>query len=65
MIEALREGLIYMLHTRDGARVAMFCLWHGTAKVTSKICLLVNIHAVKGYSLSRGEIAVDIKLNVN
>lgn len=32
MIEVVREGLIHMLHTRDGARVAMICLWHGTAK---------------------------------
>lgn len=32
MIEALRESVIHMLHTRDGARVAMQCIWHGTAK---------------------------------
>ena len=33
MIEALRDSLPHMLHTRDGARVAMHCVWHGTAKV--------------------------------
>lgn len=26
-----------MAHTHDGARVAMHCLWHGTAKVHTKI----------------------------
>jgi len=33
MIEALREAVVHVLHTRDGARVAMQCIWHGTAKV--------------------------------
>jgi len=33
MIEVLREHLVHMLHTHDGSRVAMMCLWHGTAKV--------------------------------
>lgn len=32
MIEIVREGLAHMIHTRDGSRVAMTCLWHGTAK---------------------------------
>ncbi|XP_043574467.1 pumilio homolog 3 isoform X2 [Chiloscyllium plagiosum] len=32
MIEAVREAAIYMAHTHDGSRVAMHCLWHGTAK---------------------------------
>jgi len=33
MIEVVREHVVHMLHTHDGARVAMMCLWHGTAKV--------------------------------
>ena len=33
MIEAVRDGIIHMLHTREGSRVAMYCLWNGTAKV--------------------------------
>ena len=38
MIESLRDSLVHILHTRDGARVAMQCVWHGTAKVgTSRI----------------------------
>ncbi|KFP53129.1 Pumilio domain-containing protein KIAA0020, partial [Cathartes aura] len=32
MIEAIREAVIYLGHTHDGARVAMHCLWHGTPK---------------------------------
>nr|XP_039255795.1 pumilio homolog 3-like [Styela clava] len=31
-IELLRDSVIHMMHTRDGAHVAMQCLWHGTAK---------------------------------
>ena len=41
MIEALRESVIHMLHTRDGARVAMQCIWHGTAKVRVIVVYLV------------------------
>lgn len=46
MIESIRESVVYMAHTHDGARVAMHCLWHGTAKVStqthteSRLCLL-------------------------
>uniref|UniRef100_A0A7M4FTN1 Pumilio RNA binding family member 3 n=1 Tax=Crocodylus porosus TaxID=8502 RepID=A0A7M4FTN1_CROPO len=32
MIEAIREAVIYLAHTHDGARVAMHSLWHGTPK---------------------------------
>ncbi|MFT7815318.1 pumilio homolog 3 [Arapaima gigas] len=32
MIESIREAVVYMAHTHDGARVAMCCLWHGTPK---------------------------------
>ncbi|XP_056378548.1 pumilio homolog 3 isoform X2 [Hyla sarda] len=31
-IEAIREAVVYMIHTHDGARVGMHCLWHGTPK---------------------------------
>ena len=33
MIEQLRERLVELLHTKEGSRVAMQCIWHGTAKV--------------------------------
>lgn len=34
MIEAIRDAVVYLAHTHDGARVAMHCLWHGTPKVS-------------------------------
>ena len=34
MIEALRERIVHMLHTLEGSKVAMNCIWHGTKKVT-------------------------------
>lgn len=43
MIEVLREGLVSMLHTRDGARVAMQCVWHGTTKVRASFDLFVYL----------------------
>lgn len=32
VIEAYKENLPEILHTKDGARSAMMCLWHGTTK---------------------------------
>ncbi|KAJ8306342.1 hypothetical protein KUTeg_016887 [Tegillarca granosa] len=32
MAESLRESVVHMLHTRDGSRVGMYCVWYGTAK---------------------------------
>jgi len=43
MIESVREHVVHMLHTHDGARVAMSCLWHGTAKV-GILCLVNKYH---------------------
>ena len=40
VIESLREAVVQMLHTRDGARVGLMCLWWGTTKVgTGGVCL--------------------------
>ena len=36
MVEALHEKVVHILHTKDGSRVAMQCVWHGTAKVIRK-----------------------------
>ncbi len=33
MIEHLREVVVNILHTREGAKVTLICLWHGTTKV--------------------------------
>jgi pumilio family protein 6 len=32
MIEGLREVGVEMIHTREGAKVNLHCVWHGTAK---------------------------------
>lgn len=32
MISELRETVVNMVHSRDGARVAMKCIWHGNTK---------------------------------
>lgn len=47
VIEALRESLVPIIHTRDGARVAMLCLWHGTNKDRKTILKSFRTHFVK------------------
>jgi pumilio family protein 6 len=32
LVDAVKEKLIKMIHSRDGARVAIYCLWYGTNK---------------------------------
>lgn len=39
MIELMREVVVSILHTKEGSRVALHCLWHGTPKVLSCIVL--------------------------
>jgi pumilio family protein 6 len=46
MIDLLSENLVHMVHTKDGATVAMQCVWHGTAKDRKKI-----IKAMKSFML--------------
>lgn len=47
MIEALRESLAPIIHTRDGSRVCMLCLWHGTNKDRKAILKSFRTHYVK------------------
>eukprot|EP00731_Ephydatia_muelleri_P017988 Em0011g28a len=57
MIELLREVLVHILHTRDGSRVALQCIWHGNTKdrkviiktfkgLVKKICTEEHGHVV-------------------
>lgn len=46
MIDTLSENLVHMVHTKDGAYVAMQCIWYGTAKDRKKI-----IKATKSFLL--------------
>ena len=34
----IKESVVLILHTHDGARVGMHCLWHGATKVRFRIC---------------------------
>ncbi|KFP08288.1 Pumilio domain-containing protein KIAA0020, partial [Calypte anna] len=52
MIEAIREAVIYLAHTHDGARVAMHCLWHGTPKDRKVIVKTMKTYIEK---ISTGE----------
>ncbi|KAK1800547.1 hypothetical protein P4O66_005770 [Electrophorus voltai] len=47
MIESIRESVVYMAHTHDGARVAMHCLWHGTAKDRKLIVKTMKTYIAK------------------
>jgi len=47
MIESIRESVVYMAHTHDGARVAMQCLWHGTPKDRKVIIKTMKTYMVK------------------
>ncbi|XP_054613692.1 pumilio homolog 3 isoform X2 [Dunckerocampus dactyliophorus] len=47
MIESIRESVVYMAHTHDGARVAMHCLWHGTAKDRKVIIKTMKTYMAK------------------
>ncbi|KAJ3605353.1 hypothetical protein NHX12_027400 [Muraenolepis orangiensis] len=47
MIEAIREAVVYMAYTHDGARVAMHCLWHGTPKDRKVIIKTMKTYMVK------------------
>ncbi|GAB1598326.1 pumilio homolog 3-like [Argonauta hians] len=44
MITELREGVVNMVHSRDGARVAMKCIWYGNTKDRKVI-----LKSFKGY----------------
>lgn len=47
MIEIIRESLVHMLHTHDGAHVAMNAIWHGTAKDRKVIIKSLKTYVVK------------------
>ncbi|RNA26403.1 pumilio domain-containing KIAA0020-like protein [Brachionus plicatilis] len=47
MIELLSEQLIHMVHTRDGASVAMQCVWNSSAKERKKIIKSMKTFVVK------------------
>ena len=47
MIESLREYIPSFLHTRDGTRVAMHCIWSGSAKDRKTSVKSLKTHVAK------------------
>ncbi|KAL8576511.1 hypothetical protein ACOMHN_003069 [Nucella lapillus] len=47
MIEALRESLAHMLHTKEGTRTAMACIWGGSVKDRKMIVKHLKEHLLK------------------
>ncbi|KAK2721895.1 hypothetical protein QYM36_004017, partial [Artemia franciscana] len=47
LIQSLRGACVEMLHTRDGARITMICLWHGTTKDRKAIGKSFKTHVLK------------------
>jgi len=64
VIERAREALVHVLHTHEGARIALHALWHGTAKDRKAILKSFKGHVVKiatdehGYQVLLGAIDV-------
>lgn len=46
-IETLREALIHMIHSRDGAMAGLMAVWHGTAKDRKAIIKSFKTHVAK------------------
>ncbi|KAL4689578.1 hypothetical protein H8959_012369 [Pygathrix nigripes] len=59
MIEAIREAVVYLAHTHDGARVAMHCLWHGTPKDRKVIVKTMKTYVEKEITRSLPSIVND------
>ncbi|XP_076034574.1 pumilio and CPL domain-containing protein penguin [Oratosquilla oratoria] len=47
IIESIKENLLPIIHTRDGSRVAMLCLWYGNNKDRKVILKGLKGHLVK------------------
>ncbi|XP_057379723.1 pumilio homolog 3-like [Daphnia carinata] len=47
MIQSLRQAVIQVLHTRDGARVGLTCIWYGTQKDRKDIIKSFKGHVTK------------------
>ena len=47
VIEHARDALVHILHTHEGAKIALQALWHGTAKDRKAILKSFKGHVVK------------------
>ena len=50
----MREVVVQILQTRDGAKAAMYCFWYGTTKVkfSLSVCLCVCLSVCRLVGLS-------------
>jgi len=46
-IEQLREAVLHMIHSRDGAMAGLICIWHGTPKDRKAIIKSFKTHVTK------------------
>lgn len=46
-IESLRDCLVHMIHSRDGAMAALHCIWHGSTKDRKSIVKSLKTFVVK------------------
>ncbi|XP_077994772.1 pumilio homolog 3-like [Glandiceps talaboti] len=58
MIEGMREIVVQILHTHDGSRVAMQCIWNGTAKDRKAIIKSFKTFIVKICQEEYGHLAL-------
>ncbi|KAF2357124.1 CPL domain [Trinorchestia longiramus] len=47
VIESLEDGLLPVIHTKDGSKIAMMCLWRGTAKQRKTIIKSFKGHMIE------------------
>ncbi|KAA0198417.1 hypothetical protein HAZT_HAZT001906 [Hyalella azteca] len=47
VIESVEDGLLRVVHTKDGARIAMMCLWRGSAKQRKTIIKSFKGHMIE------------------
>ena len=52
MIEMIKESVVLILHTHDGARVGMHCLWHGTVKVEFGVLLVEMFLSARAFQFN-------------
>lgn len=58
LIEQLRDACVHVLHSHDGARLSMFCLWHGSAKDRKAIVKSFKTYIAKICSEEHGHLVL-------
>jgi len=58
LIVALREACVHILHSHDGSRLAMNCLWHGTSKDRKSIIKSLKTFVTKVCTEEHGHVVL-------